>query len=378
MFSKRMINIAFVSYNDFSEAAPGNTHNLEVLKRLAEYESINKIYILGFNLGSLNNRKFEKVELKAVKLMPFKGIQGVLSVLLKLWSLSKNKKLDMIYERDSQHSLGIGTRLGKMFKIPVISEVNTNPSVEITLGNPWYKPFSGLINRLELSSLNKSSHIIAVSTGIKDRLVKSGIVPDKISVLMNGCDVNLFKPEPKSNDNPTVCFIGSLVPWQGLEYLIRAMKQVVEQVPKTRLLIIGDGAQRKELERLVNSLNLTDSVSFIGKVTHEKVPDYVNSSDMCVLFRTGFDEGFSPLKLFEYLACNKPVLASRSKGFEFIEQSNFGILASPTATEEVADKIVYMLKNKECFSKGREFVLKNHSWDQVSRETFEIIERLAK
>ncbi len=90
--------------------------------------------------------------------------------------------------------------------------------------------------------------------------------------------------------------------------------------------------------------------------------------------------GLSPLKIYEYLSCEKPVVSSRISNLEFIEQQQAGILVEPENPEELAKAVIKLLKDKELRESmgknGREYVVKNHSWEAIGRKVADVCENL--
>jgi glycosyltransferase involved in cell wall biosynthesis len=145
-----------------------------------------------------------------------------------------------------------------------------------------------------------------------------------------------------------------------------------------KFLIVGDGIMKTKWIQLVNKLKISDKFIFTGRVPYEAVPLYINTSDICVTPKKPIKSGYSPLKLYEYMACCKPVVATRTNGFEIIEEYNAGILINPKNSKEFADAIKTLLHNNNLRIKygrnGREYVIKNHSWESVVKKVAALCE----
>jgi glycosyltransferase involved in cell wall biosynthesis len=118
-------------------------------------------------------------------------------------------------------------------------------------------------------------------------------------------------------------------------------------------------------------------------VPYQDVPYYINVSDVCVApFISQRNEriGLSPLKLCEYLSCEKPVIASRISGLEILEEHQMGLLVPPENEVALAQAIVRMLKSfslrEEMGKNGRQYVVEHRSWESVARKTLEVFEEL--
>ncbi len=142
--------------------------------------------------------------------------------------------------------------------------------------------------------------------------------------------------------------------------------------------VTSEGQMKEELVELVDKTGVSDKFIFTGTVPYEEVPKYINASDVCVVPKRPLKSGYSPLKLYEYMACGEPIVASRISGFEILEQQNAGILVEPENPEELAKAIIKLLKDEklreEMGKNGREYVVKHHSWESVARKVAEVCE----
>jgi glycosyltransferase involved in cell wall biosynthesis len=235
----------------------------------------------------------------------------------------------------------------------------------------------------------KARKIVVVTQGIKEGIMKLYNVPgEKIVVIGNGANIDLFRPIDQEQakkelkmdkDVNYVCFVGNIAPWQGIGYLVKAAPTILLQCPNTRFLVVGDGSMKSECMQQAKELGIYDKFIFIGSVPYEKVPLYINASDICVapfIIKRNMKIGLSPLKVFEYLACEKPIVSSEILNLEFIEQQNLGILVKPEDPGELAKAVIKLLKDdnlrEEMGKNGRKYVVKNHSWEAIGRKTAEI------
>jgi len=236
-----------------------------------------------------------------------------------------------------------------------------------------------------------------VTQGIKDHLIDHGVTENRIWVIENGANTELFKPIKDDNtikgiknrlhindSESVVIFVGNLAPWQGVEYLLHAVPLIVEEKPKTKFLIVGDGIMKDKLKSLTKELNIRRSIIFTGTVPYESVPEYMNLSDICVapFIRTRNESiGLSPLKIYEYLSCGKPVVASDIRGVgTILESSNSGIPVIPDAHGELSGAIIKLLNDKQLREQmgenGRKMVVNNYSWETTAKKTIVVFESI--
>jgi len=300
-------------------------------------------------------------------------------------------KPDIVYYRHGLFNAGLWT--ARILNIPAVKEVNGIVTNEMQVSALAGGITLNIINYLERRSMPQADRIIVVTSKLKELLISEYDVPEgKIEVLENGANVDLFKPMDKSKVKNKlqldeqlqyICFVGGFFAWQGLEYLIKSIPHVLKKCPDVRFLLVGDGDLKASLENMAEDSGVFDKVIFTGMVPYQKVPYYINASDVCVApFITERNErcGLSPLKLCEYLACEKPVVASQISGLEILEEYQLGLLVPPEDEIALAQAIVKLLKSpslREAMGKnGRKYVVEHRSWESVAKKTVHIFEEL--
>jgi len=363
------------------------THFIELLKNL----KIEAISIICFAPKPKNIKHDQKI-IYIPSLINGRVIWYILYQLPLLFYLvyyCAKSKPDIIYTRYSAYALS-SLIVSKFFRVPYVVEINGLIIDEMKMNNKL-KVYTKIVKLSEKLTYKHVEKIVAVTQGIKEGIKEAYNIPDeKIVVIENGANTDLFEPEyQKEAKNKLkldskknyVCFVGNLAPWQGVEYLIQSAPLVLKEMPNTKFLIIGDGKIKKELIKLAAKTNISNNFIFIGVVSYEEVPKYINASDVCVapfIKERNMKIGLSPLKIYEYGACGKTVVSSRIPNLEFLEENNAGILTEPEKPEEMAKAIIKLLKNKKLREKmgrnNREYVVKNHSWGGVAKRVTEVCE----
>jgi glycosyltransferase involved in cell wall biosynthesis len=253
-----------------------------------------------------------------------------------------------------------------------------------------------IIKKLERYNYKSSDHLICVAPKIKERIVNHyNIFNEKISVILNGVNsdrmpiINSRKAKKAIGINPeikVIGFVGHFFPWDGIEYLIEAAPKIIEETKKVKFLIIGHGKWGDHLPELVSRRGLTDYFIFTGKIAWEKLYLYVNAFDVATAPYSNsinMESGRSSLKILEYFACNKPVVASHTvviPEIVDIDDRCLGKTVKPEDSGELAQAILFFLKNKEkaknIGNHARAYVLKERSWKVVARRTNNIIKNL--
>jgi glycosyltransferase involved in cell wall biosynthesis len=318
------------------------------------------------------------------------------SAVLFIHLLKVLRRYDVIYARD-YHAVLIAFIPRILFKKRLVFEINGIANEERKLkGNSALNSLvSWLIRGAEYLAARYSDSIVSVTPQIASYISHQFHCPErKIEVISNGVNIEIFRPmddeallahwRRKCNigkEMSTVTFIGNLAPWQGLEFLIEVAPKLLSQVRKIKFMIIGSGVLKEELEEEVRGLGLSDYFLFTGMVNYEEIPFYINISDVCVVLKRRLRSGYSPLKLYEYMACGKPVVASRVEGLEFIEAEGIGWLVEPGDTGGLENALLKLLtdpqKRVQMGRKGFQLASSRFTWNPGALRIEKILETLA-
>ncbi len=318
------------------------------------------------------------------------------SLLLFLALFRVLRQYDVIYARDF-HATIIALFPRLIFRKPLVFEINGLAGEEQKLkGDSLLRRIlSFFICRAERIAANHSDRIVSVTPYIADYLIQSSCcLPDRIKVVSNGVDTKKFYPVEDNNvlsdwkkklgiedGESIVVFVGNLAPWQGVQYLIRVAPWLIEATHGIKFLIIGNGSLRGEFEEEVKRLGLSKHFIFTGMVGYEDIPLYINVADVCVTFKRRLKSGYSPIKLYEYMACGKPVVASRVEGLEFIEKEGAGLLAEPEDVTSLRRVLIDLLGDPEMRAsmgrRGLQIVRERFDWKMKVMEIEKVLEELA-
>lgn len=371
------MNIFYVANVDLSIEGATTRHVFEVCENLIKFG--HKVTLFVPNRGKYQYEtpvQIIKIPIpKAPLFFPFLFQIGLFFYLM---SFSLRCKPDIIYTRST--TIGVAQELIKtLIGVPLVTEINGNKPEEARMnGAPRWKIW--LIKFLGRRFYKASDRLIAVTVGLKEWLINDyQVALEKITVIPNGANVEVSRPMDQracqrelglDEDGLYVCFVGMLQVWQGLEYLIQAAPRILEDIPKAKFNIVGDGVTKHSLLEMVNKRNLQDHFVFTGQVSYQQVPLYINACDVCVAPFVREKRDSAPLKVFEYLACGKPVVTSSN--IKAIEHSQAGIIVEPENSLELADSLVYLLGNKSLRTRmgrnGRELVVREFSWEAVTKK----------
>ncbi len=237
--------------------------------------------------------------------------------------------------------------------------------------------FDRLLARLTLA---KADAVIAQTNDMKDTMHK--LCNRDILVIPNGVDAdrfsNLSRKESRSKLNingndRVILFVGGLRLVKGVRYLIESMNIIRHEYQNIRLLIVGNGKERQNLENITEKLNLTECISFMGWVPNEAIQEYMAASDILVL--PSLSEGF-PVTILEAMASGLPIVCTKVGGMsEIVIDGENGYLIEPKNSMEIAEKVLLLLKNdnlKQRMSENNRQRAKRYSWEGVARNLGEV------
>ena len=309
----------------------------------------------------------------------------------------------MVFVRDGIFDGLLALHIKKRYKVPFVFEMS-NPieqSWELHKLYSKHKYFWYFILKIEahltMHILHKADLVLPTTKWMKEDFAKKGIESSKMMPYPNGIDTNRFsnangeeiRKRYYLKDSKVVIYIGTMNKQRHLDVLIQAFSKVREKKENVKLLMVGDGTDKTNLERLVNALGIKDDVIFTAQVYFDEVPNFIAAADIGVATMPPLDfyKHSSPIKMFEYMALGKPVVANEEipEQKEVIEESGGGILVK-FKEESFASGIMELLKNpesaKEMSWKGHEWVVKNRSYETLAHRLeeryFELLRNLGK
>ena len=309
-------------------------------------------------------------------------------------NIFRREKYDLIFVRNDVFDGLTAAYIKRRYKIPFVFEL-ANP-----LEQEWetYKimqqkplPVLYLFTRfskfLNMRLLHQADLVLPINQWLKDDLTKhKGIPGSKVMPISVGVDAKEFRgrdgreiiEEYQLSSSRVVIYEGVLDKIRNLSILLQAFSKVKRERQGVKLLIVGDGDDKENLQNLAHELGIQDEIIFTGRVPQSEVPDFIAAADIGVspIPPLSFYKLSSPIKLFEYMAMAKPVVANEEilEQKDVLEQSGGGILV-PFTPEALAQAIVELVDNPqkaaEMGQKGREWVMKNRSYEILARQVEE-------
>ncbi len=299
-----------------------------------------------------------------------------------------------IYERPNciyvrQMNSFLQLLLAKLFKIPSIFEIPNDPYLAYTQQSRIRRFLERLIDKYSMMLANK---IVVLSDWSKQRLNRiGGISLSKLIVLPSCSDTELFTPLSKEECctglgfDPSLLYVGfagSFFSYQGIDTLIDSAPKILKQFTNTRFLLIGDGPMMYSWQDKVSRKGLQEAFIFPGLVPYKQVPKYIGAMDICIAPHKRDTNQASPVKLFDYMACGKPIVASDIAVVrEIINHNECAILVPPDNCRELAQAIISLLvdqtKREKMGMEARHFVTSRYDRRQTARTVQTIAHRLS-
>ncbi|MCC6139915.1 MAG: glycosyltransferase family 4 protein [Nitrospira sp.] len=266
----------------------------------------------------------------------------------------------------------------RAMRCPYVLFVNGLPAEELT--GLWGRaPIRGLVQEALRLSAQRAQAVVSVCREIPQWMQQEwSVEPARCHVIRNGVNPAVCVPRDKAEarrrlglhpDRPYIGFLGGFFPWHGLDTLVEAMALVRRECPTAMLLLVGDGQTKPALEELVRQRGLEEVVSFAGRVEFDEVPWWIGASDCCVVLHRAvrFYPGDS-MKLWEYLACARPVVATAGEGYgDFVERLGAGVSVKGDDAVALAKGLCGLIANPAAARKmgqsGRAAVLEAHTWE---------------
>ncbi len=291
--------------------------------------------------------------------------------------LVKENNYDIIHDIQT---LGWGTIPMKGFNVPIVTTVHHPLTRDrdadlMRESNFWGKMTTILFYpiRMQRTVINSIDGVItSFKKGVDELASAFKMKKEKISVVYNGMDVDLFKYTGEEKKEKELLFVGNTEDYKkGIQFLLEAMTLLPEDVSLT---IVDEGPpQKTNAIKFVNKYNLGNRVTFTGKVDYDRLVSLYSTSTILVM--SSLYEGFG-LPAAEAMACETPVVATAVGALKEIVPPECGILVPPEDPPALAEGITRLLNDRELRmkmgKKGRTWTVKNYAWPVAARNTLQV------
>lgn len=236
----------------------------------------------------------------------------------------------------------------------------------------------------------RSDRIVVVSPAFREHLIRRWRVPaEKISVVENGVETDLFAPAPSSasplrhqlaaEDKFLVCYIGTIGNAHGLETLIAAATTMQIQNPNVLFLLVGEGAEKDRIKALAHSRALTN-IRFFDQQPRESIPAFIVACDACLVLlkKTDVFKTVIPTKMLEFMSCARPViLGVDGQARQIVEQAGAGLFFEPENAAALVQAIAHLNANRELAAalgqNGRQYILRQFSRAHTAEKYIQVL-----
>ena len=273
----------------------------------------------------------------------------------------KQKDIDIIYATSTPLTVGIiGLFKKRISKKPFVFEVRDLwPELPIAMGILKNKIIIKLLSYFEKKIYSSANHIVALSPGMKEGIIKTNYPEESVTIIPNGCDFDVFFPKqqtikrqllPFSDDDFVLLYSGAHGIANGLDYVIDlGIKLKQKNINNIKIVLIGDGGKKNYLQQKVKEHEL-NNILMLNPVPKKNLVNYLHEADMGMQLLAdirAFQYGTSPNKFFDYIAAGLPVINNYNGWVaDLIKEYECGIIDSNRNFDFVVNELLRLNKNR--------------------------------
>ena len=354
------------------------------LRRLLYRETIDGVRVLRTWLWPLPNRKAYERALNYSSFCASSAVAGM-----------GVARPDVVIGTSPQLLVGLSAWwIARQKRVPFVFEVRDlwpESLVAVGLGDSD-SLLHRLLGRIAGFLYRHCDQIVVVTPAFKDHLVRYWMIdPEKISIVENGVETDLFQPNDRVNlkraelgadQKFLVCYVGTLGWAHGLDTLIEAAAQLQVQEPMVQFLLVGEGADKARIQELARQRDLTN-ITFLGQQPRERIPEFICASDACLVLlrKTDVFKTVIPTKMLEFMSCARPlILAVDGQARSIMENAQAGIYIEPENPGALADAILQLSAYRELSERlgrnGRNYIVENFSRKKTADVYLEVLKQV--
>lgn len=263
--------------------------------------------------------------------------------------------------------------LAKIYNIPFVFHMTD--AQHTIIPSKYLQPLGRLI---EQNILKNADRVVVINDRLKDYAIRMGSTFDKTHVVKAGIDLERYDPKINGDkireefgimkEDMVLFFMGWLYNFSGLKEVAIELGKIKKERSDIKLLIVGHGDAFNDIKKIIKDFDLQDHVFLAGGQPYDRIPEFIASSDICLLpaYNNETMKDIVPIKLYEYMALGKPVISTNLPGVirEFGEDNGIIYVIEP---ELALDKAICLIDNKMIRENGlraRKFI-ESYSWENV-------------
>ncbi len=294
--------------------------------------------------------------------------------------------IDAIYERYSLWGFA-GLAFAREHGIPFVLEVNAPLRIEQARFRTLHNAV--LAEALEGQLFQLADRVVVPSAELREYVIEQGARSGRIRLVPNAADPTFFRRPPANGrlagkDAFVVGFLGSLKPWHGMGDLLVAFSRLHRRDPAYRLLIVGDGPERRAIETTCRRERVAGAVRITGNVSYAEVPGLLWQMDVGLApYPSLPDFYFSPLKMYEYMAARVPIVASAiGQISEILTHRQTALLHPPGNIGKMVEHIERLRAHPGLRARlarqARRLMVKRFTWDRNAARVLAMVDSLRR
>ncbi len=354
------------------------------LRRLIMRETVGDVNVVRTWLAPLPNRKAWERMLNYSSFCISSAISGLFI-----------SRPDVVIATSPQLLVGLsGWWLARWKRVPFVFEVRDLWPESLTavgVGDDT-SILHRLLARIARFLYANADRIVVVTSAFREYLIQHWrIPPEKLAVVENGVETELFAPRQDDRDRRmelelenkfVVCYIGTMGMAHGLDTLIKTAQDLQTSAPDVFFLLVGEGADKERVAGEARSRGLKN-VRFIAQQPRINIPAYIGASDACVVLLKKNDifKTVIPTKMLEFMSCARPViLAVDGQARKILQQAHSGIAIPPEDATALANAITLLSENltlcHQLGQNGRRYILQKFSRGETAAQYITVLEEL--
>ncbi len=294
--------------------------------------------------------------------------------------------------------VGAGLRAGRRLGVPVVADLHEN-WVEALKHYAWSNRYPGKLvvniprwERTERRWVRAADRLVVVIEEAADRYAAMGIPRERIAVVPNTVNLDVFRGFEldgglieRFRSSLTLVYTGGIDAHRGLETVVDAMPAILQAEPAARLVVVGDGRTRPDLEARADALGLGDRVAFEGWQPQARLKSYIAAADVCLIphLKTVHTDATIPHKLFHYMFMRKPVVTTDCRPLErIVTEEQVGRVVPSGDVAAFAEAVLALSADPEgrraMGERGHAAVLARYHWDATVTDLLRLYDELSR
>ena len=311
--------------------------------------------------------------------------------LIKVTALFLKKKHDVIHIHNMPNFIVYTALIPKLLGAKIILDLH-DPSPEIFMSLSE-KSYNSLLYKIavfeESISMWFANHLITTNIAFKELFVSRGCKEEKISIVMNSPQTNIFNKISSSSSGPfenplnkfRIMYNGTIIKRHGLDILVEAINLLKDKIPEIQLNIFGDGEFLTEVIEKINYLNLNDNIIYRGSFLVDRIAEEIPKMNLGVIpnrFNVFTNLNF-PIRIFEFIYFKKPIVVPKTRGISDYFNDDSIFYFQPENVNNLADVILSIYNNSidvnQVVNNGYQ-VYQNNTWEIQSKNLLHVYNKI--